>query len=83
MAIFQQLSNLKVGGDAHSNAARQPDGVTGEKTAEVDNVKNIRKVLSVNLKLHIHTIRLVNLRAHRRIDLKRRVDAACSKVNSI
>jgi hypothetical protein len=58
MAMSQQLSNLKVGGDAHSKAARRPDGVAGEKTAEVDNVKNIRKVLSVNLKLHIHRTRM-------------------------
>ena len=44
------VRGLKVAYEAHGKALRRDDGVSGEKTAEVDDVKEVRKVLSVDLK---------------------------------
>src|ERR1700677_3064378 len=76
-------ANLEVGCEAHSKASRWPYGIAGKKTIEVDDVKNVGEVLSVYLKPDVHTIRLVNIRACRGIDLEGGVDAASGKVNAI
>src|SRR5208337_3306344 len=71
-----------VGGEAQGNATRRPDSIAREQAAEVDDVQNVGEVLAVDLKLHIHVIRLVDVRARRRIHLKRRIDAPAGKVDS-
>ncbi len=76
-------ATLEGGGQAHGNASRRPDGIAGEKPTEVDHVKNIVEVLSVDLKAHIHSIRLVYIHARRGVDLKSGIDAAASEVDAI
>ena len=70
-------------GEAHGCAARWSDGVAGKKTPEVDDVKNVGKVLSIDLETHIQTLRLIDIRARRGIDLKGRIDALTDKVKAI
>ena len=78
-AVF---SVLKTGREAHSNTSRRPDGVAGEETAEVDDIQDVSQILAVDLKLHLQTLRLVDIHARGSIDLKRRIDAAAFKVDS-
>src|SRR5580704_451057 len=75
--------DLEVGVKPQAKAARRTNGVAGEKAAEVDHVQNIVKVLSVGLNIHLHAIRLVNLRPGRGVDLERWINAASSEVDPI
>jgi len=43
---------LEVGCEAQRKASGRPDGVAGEQTAEVDYVKDVGEVLTVDLKPH-------------------------------
>ncbi len=54
-----------------------------KRPAEVDDVKNVGKVLSIDLEPYIHTVRLINIRARRGIDLEGGIDAASGKVDTI
>jgi len=47
---------LEIGGESHGEAAGRPDRVAGEKAAEVNHVKDVGKVLPIDLKSHLHTI---------------------------
>jgi hypothetical protein len=78
-AVF---SVLKTGGEAHSNTPRRPDGVAREETSEVDHIEDVRQILAVDLKLHLKTLRLVDIHAGGCIDLERRIDAPAVKVDS-
>ena len=46
-------------------------------------LRTLLRFLSVDLKSHIHSIRLINIRARRSIDLKSRIDAPSGKVDTI
>jgi hypothetical protein len=52
----------KARGQAHCKASRRTDSISGEKTAEVDYVEHVIKVLSVNLETHIQAFLLVEIR---------------------
>lgn len=77
------LSALKACCEAEGEASRWADGVAGEQTTEVDDVQDVGEILSVDLKEHMQTVRLVNIRARRRIDLQGRVDTSAVKINPI
>ena len=55
-----RLGKLEAGRETHSNAPRRPDGIAGEKPAEVNHVQNVGEVLSVRLKPYGNAIRLEN-----------------------
>jgi hypothetical protein len=79
--VVFEMACLEVSRKTQGNVARRADGVSGEETVEVDDVQNIVEVLSVNLKLHDHTIRPVDNRARGRVDLERRIDAFRAKLS--
>ena len=64
-------------------APRRSNSVAGEKTSEIDDVKNVGKILSVDLKLHLQVVRFIDIRARRGIDLKSGIDTPPGKVDAI
>src|ERR1700685_1404032 len=82
-AVSLKTPALEVGGETKIVAARGANGVAGEEAAEVDDVKNIIKVLSVVLECDNHVVGLVNICARRGIDLERGIDSASGKVDAI
>jgi serine/threonine protein kinase len=77
------FTTSEVGRQPHSIAARRADGIAGEKSSEVDHLQHIGKVLSVDLKPHIHTVRAINIGTRRGGHLKRRIDTSRREIDAI
>jgi hypothetical protein len=53
---------LEVGSQAQGDTAGRADGIAREESAEIDDVKNVVKVLSVDLEAHCQVVGFINLR---------------------
>jgi hypothetical protein len=74
---------LEVGCHAHIEAAPRADRIPGEKTAEIDDIDRVIKVLSVQFQLQLEAVVLVKVRPHRGIEHGRGVDAPAIEIDSI
>jgi len=54
-----------------------------ENRREVDDIENIREVLTVNLKPNRHGVGFVKVRARGGVDLESRIDTVAGKINAI
>ena len=53
---LRTLDALEVGCKAQGDTPRRSDGIAGEQTTEIEHVKDVVKVLSVDLKPHLHRV---------------------------
>src|ERR1700675_652005 len=81
--MLEPVIPLEGSAEPQAEAARRTDGVPGEQPAKINHIQNVGEILSVNLEMHLHPVRLIYIRARRRIHLKRRQNAAAVEVQAI